>query len=218
MKTASISALAVAVASHTSKKASIWLGERFVTFATNPWLGVGLLVAETAWGLANWGKAQVPEWAAYICYGGYVVRDREGNKGVSALFPSDRPDDRTVRIPVDTNNGTGTARSRFRVAGKRVPVSLGKSVTGFVSGTICAGGMSGVSILTLGLYDSELDISITCNIKSVEQGIQIQSNAFAVDILAFCVMSNHMHIVLRTDPEQAQRWSAREVVERWSAV
>ncbi|MFW5882695.1 MAG: transposase, partial [Planctomycetota bacterium] len=52
----------------------------------------------------------------------------------------------------------------------------------------------------------------------VEQGIQTQSNAFAVDVLSFCVMSNHMHIILRTDPDQTQRWSAREVVERWSAV
>ncbi len=52
----------------------------------------------------------------------------------------------------------------------------------------------------------------------LERGTHTQSDAFAVDVLTYCVMSNHLHIVIRTDPEQAQQWSAREVVERWSMV
>lgn len=52
----------------------------------------------------------------------------------------------------------------------------------------------------------------------VETGIETQAEAFAVDILAFAVMSNHLHIVCRTDPDAASAWSDREVVERWAKL
>ncbi|MGD8930165.1 MAG: hypothetical protein PVI22_14415, partial [Lysobacterales bacterium] len=38
---------------------------------------------------------------------------------------------------------------------------------------------------------------------------------FAMDICAYAVMSNHYHVVLRVNLEQARRWSDREVAERW---
>ena len=41
------------------------------------------------------------------------------------------------------------------------------------------------------------------------------SGVFAIDICAYAVMSNHYHLVLHWNIEQAQRWSDREVVERW---
>ncbi len=52
----------------------------------------------------------------------------------------------------------------------------------------------------------------------LEQGFRTQPDAFAVDVLTSCVMSNHFHIVIRYDPEQAQQWSVREVVERCCIV
>lgn len=39
--------------------------------------------------------------------------------------------------------------------------------------------------------------------------------AFAIDICAYAVMSNHYHLVLRVDVRRAQRWSSVEVAERW---
>ncbi|EDQ01841.1 hypothetical protein KT99_04539 [Shewanella benthica KT99] len=39
--------------------------------------------------------------------------------------------------------------------------------------------------------------------------------AFAIDIAAYAVMSNHLHVVLRIDIESANRWTDREVVEHW---
>ncbi len=39
--------------------------------------------------------------------------------------------------------------------------------------------------------------------------------SFAIDIAAFAVMSNHLHVVLRIDIEAVNRWSDREVAERW---
>ena len=39
--------------------------------------------------------------------------------------------------------------------------------------------------------------------------------AFAIDVAAFAVMSNHLHVVLRIDIEIANRWTDREVLEQW---
>jgi len=38
---------------------------------------------------------------------------------------------------------------------------------------------------------------------------------FAIDVCGYTVMGNHLHVVLWTDPERAQRWSRREVACRW---
>ncbi|KEK28598.1 hypothetical protein [Shewanella xiamenensis] len=38
---------------------------------------------------------------------------------------------------------------------------------------------------------------------------------FAIDIAAFAVMSNHLHVVLRVDIDRANRWTDREVLEQW---
>ncbi|WP_338892321.1 transposase [Aeromonas rivipollensis] len=44
------------------------------------------------------------------------------------------------------------------------------------------------------------------------------SRLFAIGICAYAVMSNHYHLVLKVDAEQAQGWSEREVAERWAAL
>ena len=41
------------------------------------------------------------------------------------------------------------------------------------------------------------------------------SRVFAIDICAYAVMSNHYHVVLRVDREQAEGWEDREAIERW---
>ena len=42
--------------------------------------------------------------------------------------------------------------------------------------------------------------------------------AFAIDVAAYAIMSNHYHMVLRVDTERAARWSWQEVVECWHQV
>ncbi len=49
----------------------------------------------------------------------------------------------------------------------------------------------------------------------IERAVRNQAGVFAVEILAYAVMSNHFHLVMKMKPELAQRWSAREVAERW---
>jgi hypothetical protein len=49
----------------------------------------------------------------------------------------------------------------------------------------------------------------------VEGRMFLLADVFAMDICAYAVMSNHLHIVLRLDAEQAKRWSDKEVLIQW---
>ena len=52
----------------------------------------------------------------------------------------------------------------------------------------------------------------------VREAIRSAAEAFAVDILAYAVMSNHLHLVVRTDPLRVLDWSADTVARRWAAA
>ena len=41
------------------------------------------------------------------------------------------------------------------------------------------------------------------------------ANIFAIDVVAYAVMSNHYHVVVHVDREQALQWTPLEVVNRW---
>jgi hypothetical protein len=49
----------------------------------------------------------------------------------------------------------------------------------------------------------------------VEKRIHLVAGCFAVAIDAYAVMSNHLHLVLRIDPNEALRWTDDEVAARW---
>lgn len=49
----------------------------------------------------------------------------------------------------------------------------------------------------------------------IEQRIRLVAECFAVAIDAYAVMSNHLHLVLRIDPDEALRWSDDAVAARW---
>lgn len=52
----------------------------------------------------------------------------------------------------------------------------------------------------------------------VLERLQELAGAFAIDICAFAVMSNHYHLILRVDQARAARWSLEQVVERWTKL
>ncbi|NRB24310.1 transposase [Shewanella sp.] len=52
----------------------------------------------------------------------------------------------------------------------------------------------------------------------IETQILNLAGVFAIDVAAYAVMSNHLHLVLRIDIELANRWSDREVVEQWHQI
>ncbi|MCL1049977.1 transposase [Shewanella abyssi] len=49
----------------------------------------------------------------------------------------------------------------------------------------------------------------------VESQLLKLAGVFAIDIAAYAVMSNHLHLVLKIDIELANNWTDREVVEQW---
>jgi len=49
----------------------------------------------------------------------------------------------------------------------------------------------------------------------VETQILKLTEVFAIDVAAYAVMSNHLHIVLYIDIKTVNNWSDREVVEQW---
>lgn len=49
----------------------------------------------------------------------------------------------------------------------------------------------------------------------IEQRLLRLTQAFSIDIAAYAVMSNHLHVVLRIDADTAQAWSSFEVVQQW---
>ena len=49
----------------------------------------------------------------------------------------------------------------------------------------------------------------------VEAQILKLTEVFAIDVAAYAVMSNHLHLVLYIDIETANTWSDREVAEQW---
>ena len=49
----------------------------------------------------------------------------------------------------------------------------------------------------------------------VEEQLIKLSEVFAIDVAAYAVMSNHLHVVIYIDLETANSWSDREVVEQW---
>ena len=49
----------------------------------------------------------------------------------------------------------------------------------------------------------------------IEQRLALLGKAFAVDVAAYAVMSNHVHSLLRNRPDIAQTWAAEEVARRW---
>jgi REP element-mobilizing transposase RayT len=48
--------------------------------------------------------------------------------------------------------------------------------------------------------------------------LQALTSVFAVEICAYAVMSNHYHLVVRLNPDQARGWADAEVMERWGQL
>jgi REP element-mobilizing transposase RayT len=49
----------------------------------------------------------------------------------------------------------------------------------------------------------------------IRSRIQDLASGYGVEVSAYAVMSNHLHLVLRTRPDWVESWSAREVAVRW---
>lgn len=52
----------------------------------------------------------------------------------------------------------------------------------------------------------------------IEDRLLALAEIFSASVLAYAVMSNHVHVVVRMDPESALRWSDAMVAERWATL
>jgi REP element-mobilizing transposase RayT len=48
-----------------------------------------------------------------------------------------------------------------------------------------------------------------------DQQLLFLLSVFSIDICAYAVMSNHMHLVLHVDVKQVMTWTDNEIVRRW---
>jgi hypothetical protein len=49
----------------------------------------------------------------------------------------------------------------------------------------------------------------------IEDRLQTLSECFAASVCGFAVMDNHLHVLVRLEPDAANGWSAEDVVRRW---
>jgi REP element-mobilizing transposase RayT len=49
----------------------------------------------------------------------------------------------------------------------------------------------------------------------VEDRITFLADLFAVSVMSYAVMSNHLHVVLELRPDAADKWTAEDVADRW---
>ncbi|WP_025821380.1 hypothetical protein [Shewanella marina] len=52
----------------------------------------------------------------------------------------------------------------------------------------------------------------------IEDRLLLLAQVFSIDICAYAVMHNHLHVVLRVDVERAQAWTVKEVVVQWQKL
>ena len=49
----------------------------------------------------------------------------------------------------------------------------------------------------------------------VEDRLAILCEIFAIGLYGYAIMSNHLHLVCRVDPDAVRAWSDAEVAQRW---
>jgi len=49
----------------------------------------------------------------------------------------------------------------------------------------------------------------------IRDRLEVLAGIFAIDVMAFAVLSNHMHVVARTRPDLVKTWSDDEIAVRW---
>ena len=52
----------------------------------------------------------------------------------------------------------------------------------------------------------------------VENRFAELASIFSIDLLAYAIMDNHYHVVIRLNPQESSLWSNEEVIDRWSRL
>ena len=52
----------------------------------------------------------------------------------------------------------------------------------------------------------------------IEDRLRVLASLFSIELCAYAVMSNHYHLVVKLNPNEANGWSDDEVLDRWTAL
>ena len=52
----------------------------------------------------------------------------------------------------------------------------------------------------------------------IENRLRLLASIFSIEVCAYAVMSNHLHLVVKLCPEQTQTWSDADVAARWTSL
>lgn len=52
----------------------------------------------------------------------------------------------------------------------------------------------------------------------IENRVRLLASLFSIELCAYAVMSNHYHLVVKLNPDEAGTWSDAEVLERWATL
>lgn len=66
--------------------------------------------------------------------------------------------------------------------------------------------------------DSVTDRSYEYRRQWIEDRLAVLAAVFAIDLIAYAVMQNHYHVVIRVDQKRAHDWSDEEVCQRWGSL
>ncbi|MFT5593975.1 MAG: REP element-mobilizing transposase RayT [Oceanicoccus sp.] len=67
-------------------------------------------------------------------------------------------------------------------------------------------------------FDDRSEISYEHRRAWLENELLNQAQVFAIDIAAYAIMSNHYHVVLHINQNQAKSWDLDEVIHRWHSL
>lgn len=67
-------------------------------------------------------------------------------------------------------------------------------------------------------FDQEKNKDFSHRKSWIVQRVKALSSIFAIDICAYAIMSNHYHLVLHINKEQAENWKPHEIIQRWESL
>jgi hypothetical protein len=67
-------------------------------------------------------------------------------------------------------------------------------------------------------YDANSKVDYSFRKEWIRRRMESLASVFGIDVLAYAVMSNHLHLILRNRPDVVAEWSDDEVVTRWLRV
>ncbi len=52
----------------------------------------------------------------------------------------------------------------------------------------------------------------------LQEALRAKTTIFAIDVLAYAIMDNHFHLIVKTHPQRAAGWGDLEVARRWTTL